>query len=162
MHTIMCMLERIVKRMLRPLARAGNPDSRRSPTPIFDRYRLRVHMFMRIVLCMDEITSETSSTPMHPGLITLREQYLSHVRALIAEHPAQEQNRAYFERRVATSRLGRMRSNVRTKGSLSVMATGDLVLLWRPDWTLSHSATVWHPRNACDTGIQSYDVENVA
>lgn len=99
---------------------------------------------------------------MVPELVTLRAAFIAHVRALIAEHPAQAQNEAHYLRQAATARLGRMRQAVSTKGAFSVFHAGELVLVWPAAWAMAHDATVYHPRNTCQTQVQTYAVEVVA
>src|SRR6185503_14157844 len=106
--------------------------------------------------------NNTNTESMAPELITLREAFLAHVRALIAEHPAQAQNERYYLRQAATARLGRMRSAVSTKGNFSTYNVGELVLVWVPEWSMSQDATIFHPRNTWQTQVQKYAVEVVS
>lgn len=67
--------------------------------------------------------STSSST-----LSTLRSAYLASIEVLIARYPAQEANRASYVRWLEGARLGSLTRRVRTKGGLTDLARGSLVL----------------------------------
>ncbi len=94
-------------------------------------------------------------------LIALRTAYIASINELIARHPIQEQNRAYYMSLVVSSRLGRVKQPIAPKGS-PALNTGELVLVWRPDWTPSDSATVWGTSSSSTIGCQKWSVEVVA
>ncbi len=94
-------------------------------------------------------------------LITLRAAYIARIRELIARHPAQAANEAYYLSRVTSASLGRVKQRIAPKGS-PALEVGEIVLVWRPSWSLSDSATVWTPACSCDVGCQSWSVEVVS
>lgn len=95
-------------------------------------------------------------------LVALREAFLAHVRALIAQYPAQATNEAYYLHRAAIAQLGSMRRAVATKGNFSTYAIGDEVLVWPPAWAMASDAEVWHPRNSCCTVVDKHAVQVVS
>ncbi len=94
-------------------------------------------------------------------LVTLRAAYIASINELIARHPAQEPNRMYYMGQVATSRLGRVKQTIAPKGS-PALNTGELVLVWVPDWSLSDSSTVWGTSSSSIIGCHKWSVEVVA
>lgn len=96
------------------------------------------------------------------ALATLRDAYRAHNAALIAKYPAQQANAATYAREADIAELGRMRSNVATKGNHSTYEAGELVLVWPSAWSMSDDTTVWHPRNPCRTVVAKCRVEVIA
>ena len=105
------------------------------------------------------IPSHMTKTEQAAELVRLRAAFLVHVRQLIATYPAQAANEAFYLRQAATAQLGRMRSEIRTKGDFSVFHADDLVLTWIPAGAMAQDREVWHDRNACCTQVSSYSVE---
>lgn len=102
------------------------------------------------------------TTSAHDELIALRTAFIAWVRALIARHPAQAQNERHYLHLAATAQLGELRQRVQTKGMATAFEIGTRVLLWRPDWTPTESATVWHPSYDCEIGVHKWAVRDVA
>jgi hypothetical protein len=83
--------------------------------------------------------NETNSTPTPKEdrmseLQTLVNLYLSAVAALIARCPAQARNRSSYETWAAGARLGRTTRRIRTKGGLTDLPKGALVLYAKDEW----------------------------
>ena len=102
------------------------------------------------------------TTTMHAELVALREAFLASVRALIARHPAQAANERHYLHLAATAQLGEIRQRIQSKGMATALEVGTRVLLWRPDWTPTESATVWHPSYDAQVGIHKWNVRDVA
>jgi hypothetical protein len=63
---------------------------------------------------------------------TLKREYLEAVDAMIRRYPVQEQNRAHHEAWAREAKVGRTTRRIRTKGGLTDIARGTLVL-FAPD-----------------------------
>lgn len=91
------------------------------------------------------------------ALNELRAAHRRTVAALIAQYPAQAQNAAYYEAQSAGARLGRMRSDVTTKGRLSRYTKGQLVLVLRDEHAQTGDALIWAPSSGASGTIVSAD-----
>lgn len=72
--------------------------------------------------------------------------------ALVRQYPAQEQNRAIYERDALSAKVGVVKRPIASKGHLCTYQPGDFVLLWPADEPPKKGLAplkykIWHPRN---------------
>lgn len=102
-------------------------------------------------------------TNQNDTLSTLRSSFLSAVEALVAQYPAQAQNRAHYARWAEAAKLGETTRRIRTKGGYTDVARGTLVLFAANPHAAEDGMALemWAPRADGTPNMTLVDAETV-